>query len=345
MACSSPAAVQSRLRASFTALLLCGGLALSSAVQAEEVTGAGSSFAAPLYQAWSAAAPSGVDVQVNYQTIGSGAGQNQILAGTVDFGASDAPMAPARLAAGRLLQVPTAIGGVVITANVPGVASGDLRLSGPVLAAIYAGSITQWNDARIAALNPGLHLPDQVIAPLHRADGSGTTYVFTDYLAHVSPEWKAGVGKGTSVAWPAGAGARGNDGIAAYVRNTAGSIGYLEYAYAARNHLALVQLQNHAGVFVSPTETSFAQAAQAAQWDEAELTATLSDATGEQSWPIITTTYVLFPATATPDNEGAAVRRFFRWGLLEGASVTRQLDYVPLPEPIKVLVLKRLGAE
>ncbi|MFT8551585.1 phosphate ABC transporter substrate-binding protein PstS [Acetobacter okinawensis] len=345
MACYSSATVRSPFRAGFAALLLCGGLALSPMAGAEEVTGAGSSFAAPLYQAWSAAAPASVDVQVNYQTIGSGAGQNQILAGTVDFGASDAPMAPARLKAGNLLQVPTAIGGVVITANVPGVASGDLRLSGPVLAAIYAGTITQWNDPQIMALNPGLHLPDQVIAPLHRADGSGTTYVFTDYLAHVSLEWKEGVGKGTSVAWPAGAGARGNDGIAAYVRNTAGSIGYLEYAYAERNHLALVQMQNHAGVFVSPTATSFAQAAQAAQWDENDLTAALSDAAGEQSWPIITTTYVLFPATATQENEGAAVRRFFRWGLVEGTAVTGQLDYVPLPERIRALVLRRLGAE
>ncbi|MCP1241131.1 phosphate ABC transporter substrate-binding protein PstS [Acetobacter lambici] len=333
------------VKAGFAALLLCGGFTLPHAARAESITGAGSSFAAPLYQAWSAAAPSGVDVRVNYQTIGSGAGQNQILAGTVDFGASDAPMVHARLEAGKLVQVPTAIGGVVITANVPGIANGALRLSGPVLADIYAGSITQWNDARIAALNPDLHLPDQVIAPLHRADGSGTTYVFTDYLAHVSPQWKEGVGKGTSVAWPAGAGARGNDGIAAYVQNTAGSIGYLEYAYAERNHLALVQMQNHAGFFVSPSASSFAQAAQAAQWDEADLTAALSDVDGAQSWPIITTTYVLLPATATADNQGDAVRRFFRWGLVDGATVTQQLDYVPLPEQIRARALRRLGAE
>ncbi len=333
------------VKAGFAVLLLCGGFALPHAARAEEITGAGSSFAAPLYQAWSAAAPPGVDARINYQTIGSGAGQNQILAGTVDFGASDAPMAHVRLEAGRLVQVPTAIGGVVVTANVPGVANGALRLSGPVLAAIYAGVITQWNDARIAAINPGLTLPDQVIAPLHRADGSGTTYVFTDYLAHVSPEWKNGVGKGTSVAWPAGAGARGNDGIAAYVQNTAGSIGYLEYAYAARNHLALVQMQNHDGVFVSATASSFAHAAQAAQWDEADLTAALSDVAGAESWPIITTTYVLFPAEATVDNRGEAVRRFFRWALTEGAPVTTVLDYVPLPEQIRARVIRRLGGE
>lgn len=345
MACYSPAHVSRWVKAGFAAVLLCGGFTLPYAARADEITGAGSSFAAPLYQAWSAAAPSGVDVRVNYQTIGSGAGQNQILAGTVDFGASDAPMGHARLVAGGLVQVPTAIGGVVVTANVPGVADGALRLSGPVLAAIYAGTITQWNDARIAALNPGVKLPDQVIAPLHRADGSGTTYVFTDYLAHVSPEWKNGVGKGTSVAWPVGAGARGNDGIAAYVQNTAGSIGYLEYAYAARNHLALVQMQNHDGFFVSPSATSFAQAAQSAQWDEADLTAALSDVEGAQSWPIITTTYVLFPATATADNQGQAVRRFFRWGLVGGEAVTGQLDYVPLPEQIRARVLRRLGGE
>lgn len=346
MACHYPAhARRWVVKAGFAVLLLCSGFASPHAARADKITGAGSSFAAPLYQAWSAAAPSGVDVQVNYQTIGSGAGQNQILAGTVDFGASDAPMAHAKLAAGKLVQVPTAIGGVVVTANVPGVANDALRLSGPVLAAIYAGSITQWNDARIVALNPGLHLPDQVIAPLHRADGSGTTYVFTDYLAHVSPQWKDGVGKGTSVAWPVGAGARGNDGIAAYVQNTAGSIGYLEYAYAARNHLDLVQMQNHAGAFVSPSASSFAHAAQAAQWDESDLTAALSDVDGAESWPIITTTYVLFPATATPDNQGDAVRRFFRWGLVDGVSVTQTLDYVPLPEQIRVRVLRRLGGE
>ena len=345
MACYSPSHAGRWVRAGFAVLLLCGGFALPHAARADEITGAGSSFAAPLYQAWSAAAPAGVDVRVNYQTIGSGAGQNQILAGTVDFGASDAPMAHARLAAGKLVQVPTAIGGVVITANVPGVADGALRLSGPVLADIYAGTITQWNDARIAALNPDLHLPDQVIAPLHRADGSGTTYVFTDYLAHVSPEWKNSVGKGTSVAWPAGAGARGNDGIAAYVQNTAGSIGYLEYAYAARNHLAFVQMQNHAGFFVSPSASSFAQAAQSAQWDEADLTAALSDVEGAQSWPIITTTYVLFPATSTTDNQGQAVRRFFRWALVEGASVSQLLYYVPLSEPFGSCVLLLLGLE
>lgn len=331
--------------AGFAVLLLAGGAVLPHVGQAEEITGAGSSFAAPLYQAWSAAAASDVGVRVNYQTIGSGAGQNQILAGTVDFGASDAPMPHARLEAGKLLQLPTAIGGVVITANVPGVADGALRLSGPVLAAIYAGTITQWNDPRIAAINPGLALPDQVIAPLHRADGSGTTYVFTDYLAHVSPEWKDGVGKGTSVAWPVGAGARGNDGIAAYVQNTAGSIGYVEYAYAARNHLALVQMQNHAGTFVTASASSFAHAADAARWDDADLTAALSDVDGAESWPIITTTYVLFPVAASPDNQGAAVRRFFRWGLVEGSPITQQLDYVPLPDSVKERVLRRLGAE
>lgn len=346
MAHYTPVRVSRWVKAGFAVLLLCGSLALPRAGQAEEeITGAGSSFAAPLYQAWSAAASSTIGVQVNYQTIGSGAGQNQILAGTVDFGASDAPMPHAKLEAGKLVQVPTAIGGIVVTANVPGVADGALRLSGPVLADIYAGSITQWNDPRIAALNPGLSLPDQAIAPLHRADGSGTTYVFTDYLAHVSPEWKQNVGKGTSVAWPAGAGARGNDGIAAYVQNTAGSIGYLEYAYAARNHLALVQMQNHDGAFVTASASSFAHAAEAAQWDDADLTASLSDVGGAESWPIITTTYVLFPATATPDNQGDQVRRFFRWGLVEGNAVTQQLDYVPLPDLIKARVLKRFGAE
>ncbi|WP_415499649.1 phosphate ABC transporter substrate-binding protein PstS [Acetobacter sp.] len=308
-----------------------------------DVTGAGSSFAAPLYEGWSAKAADKIGVHVNYQSIGSGAGQNQVLAGTVDFGASDAPMAHERLVSGRLIQFPTAIGGVVITANIPGIVGSDLKLTGPLLADIFAGVITQWNDPRVAEVNPGLALPDMPIAPLHRADGSGTTYVFTDYLSRVSPHWHEAVGHGTSVAWPGGAGARGNDGIAAYVTNTAGSIGYVEYAYAVRNHLALVQLRNRAGMFVAPTVTSFMRTAEAAQWDSADMTASLCDTDGAESWPIVTTTYVLLPAQATVDNKGHAARLFFRWGITQGDGVSRALDYVPLPPSVRESVLKRLG--
>lgn len=327
-------------------VLLCGATALSpQAVQATEVTGAGSSFAAPLYESWSAGSAKSIDVRVNYQTIGSGGGQNQVLAGTVDFGASDAPMAHDRLVAGHLVQFPTAIGGVVVAANVPGVPDGALRLTGPVLADIFAGTITDWNDPRIVALNPDLSLPAIPIVPLHRADASGTTYVFTDYLSQTSPQWKEGVGRSTSVAWPVGAGARGNDGIAIYVRNTDGSIGYLEYAYARRNHLPTVQLQNREGEFVKPSAENFAHAAENAHWDPQDMTASLCDTAGTGSWPIVTTTYVLMPAVSTDKNNGKGVRQFFQWGLTQGSAIAHTLDYVPLPASVRDDVLKRIATD
>lgn len=306
------------------------------------ITGAGSSFAAPLYGGWSTAAQKAVGVRVNYQAIGSGAGQNLVSVGTVDFGASDAPMVHERLVSTGLLQVPTAIGGIVVTANVPGVPAGALRLTGPVLADIYAGRITQWDDAQLVALNPDVTLPDLAIAPLHRADGSGTTYVFTDYLSRVSSSWHNGVGRGMSVDWPTGAGARGNDGIAAYVRNTEGSIGYVEYAYAAHNNLTGLQIRNQAGSFVRPTVETFSHAAESAHWDAEDMTATLCDAPGAESWPIVTTTYVLLPAHATEDNKGEAVRRFFRWAVKDGGTIGRSLDYVPLPPQVASAVIERL---
>ncbi|KXV62254.1 phosphate ABC transporter substrate-binding protein [Acetobacter orleanensis] len=321
-----------------TALLVCGAQSL----HAEEITGAGSSFAAPLYQAWSAASSESTGVRVNYQTIGSGAGQNMVLAGTVDFGASDAPMAPDKLQAGHLMQFPTSIGGIVVIVNVPGVPDGALQLTGPVLAGLYDGSISAWNDPRIAALNPGLTLPDLSVAPMHRADGSGTTFVFTDYLGRVSPAWRSSIGRGTSVDWPAGSGTRGNDGIASYVANTEGSIGYVEYAYAERNHLPMVQLQNKAGEFVTASAESFAKAADAAQWDDKTLTAALSDSSGAGAWPIVTTTYVLVPEHSAGTAHGQAVRTFFRWGLTNGEAASRKLDYVPIPARVRGMALGAL---
>ncbi|MDN6041397.1 MAG: phosphate ABC transporter substrate-binding protein PstS [Acetobacter sp.] len=324
-------------------VLSVGGFAAPQALWAAEITGAGSSFAAPLYEAWSAASEEQTGVRVNYQTIGSGAGQNQVLAGTVDFGASDAPMAPEKLHKGQLLQFPTAIGGIVVIANIPGIATEHLKLTGPVLADLYAGTITTWNDPRITALNPDLTLPDLPVAPLHRADGSGTTYVFTEYLTQVAPQWRASVGKATSVAWPLGAGARGNDGIAAYVHNTEGSVGYVEYAYAVSNHLSAIQLQNKAGNFVTPSAQSFAKAAEAAVWAEPDLTASLNNTGGAGAWPIVTTTYALVPRTAQQSRQGKAVEMFFRWGLTLGEAESRKLDYVPLPERVKAAVLQRLA--
>ena len=316
-------------------LMACG----TQSLRAEDITGAGSSFAAPLYQAWSAASSSSTGVSVNYQTIGSGAGQNMVLAGTVDFGASDAPMAPAKLDAGHLMQFATGIGGIVVIVNVPGVPDGALRLTGPVLAGLYDGTISSWNDPRVAELNPDLKLPDLPVAPLHRADGSGTTFVFTDYLGRVSPTWGTSVGRGTSVDWPVGSGTRGNDGIAAYVANTEGSIGYVEYAYAERNHLPMVQLQNKAGDFVTASADSFAKAAESAVWDEKTLTAALSDTQGSGAWPIVTTTYVLVPRRSAGTEHGLAVRTFFRWGLTNGEAASRKLDYVPVPARVKTMAL------
>ncbi|MDN7354044.1 phosphate ABC transporter substrate-binding protein PstS [Acetobacter senegalensis] len=316
---------------------------LPQCMAAERITGAGSSFAAPLYEAWSSVSEAKTGVRVNYQTIGSGAGQNQVLAGTVDFGASDAPMAPERLEKGKLLQFPTAIGGIVVIVNVPGVPDGGLKLTGPILAGLYDGTITVWNDPRIVALNPDLKLPDLPVAPLHRADGSGTTYVFTDYLSRVAPQWKETIGQGTSVAWPMGAGARGNDGIASYVRNTRGSVGYVEYAYAERNHLPTVQLQNRAGEFVTPSAESFAKAADSAEWADETLTASLCDTDGQGAWPIVTTTYALVPRAILAKPRGVAVSLFFSWGLTEGEAESRKLDYVPVPVRIRDVVLHRLG--
>lgn len=330
------------LSALLTSVWLAG---LPQSLAAERITGAGSSFAAPLYEAWSSDSVAKTGVQVNYQTIGSGAGQNQVLAGTVDFGASDAPMAPERLEKGKLLQFPTAIGGIVVIVNVPGVPEGRLKLTGSVLAGLYDGSIAVWNDPRIAALNPELTLPDLPVAPLHRADGSGTTYVFTDYLSQVAPQWKENVGRGTSVAWPIGAGARGNDGIASYVRNTRGSVGYVEYAYAERNHMPTVQLQNRAGEFVVPTADSFAKAADSAEWTDDTLTASLCNTEGQGAWPIVTTTYALVPRASLAKPHGKAVSRFFSWGLTEGEAESRKLDYVPIPARIRDAVLQRLNSD
>ncbi|MFT9096658.1 MAG: phosphate ABC transporter substrate-binding protein PstS, partial [Gluconobacter cerinus] len=208
-----------------------------SSAQAADITGAGSSFAAPIYGAWGTAAKSQAGISVNYQSVGSSAGQDQVIARTVDFGASDKPMNGERLAKEKLYQFPTVMSGIVVVANVPGLAPGQLRLDGPTLAALYDGEITTWDDDRIKALNPGLKLPDTDVAPIHRADGSGTSFVFTSYLSQVSPTWKQKLGAGTSIAWPGGSGARGNDGIAAMVRQTEGGIGYVEYSYAAQNHL------------------------------------------------------------------------------------------------------------
>ncbi|MBB3882427.1 phosphate ABC transporter substrate-binding protein PstS [Acetobacter oeni] len=313
------------------------GLTLSVVqASAAEITGAGSSFAAPIYQAWGDKAKASTGIALNYQSVGSSAGQNLVTAGTVDFGASDAPMAAEKLASASLYQFPTVMGGIVPIVNIPGIASNQLKLNGPVLADIYLGTITSWNDPKIAALNPGVSLPDVAIAPVHRADGSGTSFVFTSYLTKVSPAWKDAVGAATSVQWPGGAGARGNDGVGASVRATEGGIGYVEYAYARRNAIPTVLLQDKAGEFVSPDLTSFSAAAAAADWDHASHFAVdMLDGAGRGVWPIMSATFVLVPTAPKDASRGAAVWKFFDYSFRSGDGTAKSLDYVALPESVK----------
>ena len=315
------------------------GLAAAAPALAVDITGAGSSFAAPIYGAWGAAAKAPLGVLLNYQALGSSAGQNQVIARTVDFGASDAPMAGAKLASNMLLQFPTVMGGVVPIVNLPGIKSNQLRLTGAVLADLFSGEISTWNDPKIAALNPGVKLPDTAVAAVHRADGSGTTFVFTSYLAKESPDWKSKIGAASSIAWPTGAGAKGNDGVAATVRNTEGGIGYVEYAYANKNGLTTTLLKDKAGAFVAPDLDSFTKAADGADWQNAQFFAVdLLDTPGAGAWPIVSATFVLLPINPKDTARSAAVLRFFDWAFRNGAPAARSLQYVPLPASVQTAV-------
>ncbi len=319
------------------ALGLAAGLVAAQQAQAEgSITGAGSSFAAPIYGKWGEAAAAAAGIKLNYQAVGSGAGINQINNRTVDFGASDMPVAADQLAAHKLMQFPAVIGGVDIIVNIPGVKPDELKLTGPVLADIYLGNITKWNDKAIVALNPDLKLPSTAIAPVHRADGSGTTFVFTDYLGMQSADWKSKVGSSTSVSWPVGAGAKGSDGVAATVKQIAGGIGYDESAYAANNHLTTVQLKNKAGQFVAPTMAAFQASAASADWSKVQNFAVdLNDQPGAASWPIESATFVLLPIDPKEVNQSAAVKKFFDWGFAHGGDIATQLLYIPLPSAVQ----------
>ncbi len=330
--------IRSRLPAacSMAGVLLAATVAPAAAV---DITGAGSTFAAPIYGAWGAAEHPTLGIALNYQALGSGAGQNQVIARTVDFGASDAPVAAPKLDSNHLLQFPTVMGGVVPIVNLPGIASNQLHLTGAVLAGLFSGDISSWNDPKIAALNPGVKLPDTAVAPVHRADGSGTTFVFTSYLAKASPDWQAKIGAASSIAWPAGAGAKGNDGVAATVRNTEGGIGYVEYAYANKNGLTTVELKDKAGAYVAPDLASFTKAAAAADWDHAQNFAVdLLDTPGEGAWPIVSATFVLLPMDPKDTARSAAVMTFFNWAFDNGAGIAKSLQYVPLPASVQAHV-------
>ena len=315
-----------------------------SAVWAQqEATGAGASFPAPLYSKWAADYHKATGVKINYQSVGSSAGIKQIEAKTVDFGASDEPLKDEDLAKKGLVQFPTVIGGIVPVVNIKGVAPGQLKLSGQVLGDIYLGKITKWNDAAIVALNPGVALPDATIAPVRRADGSGTTFGFTNYLSKVNAEWKEKVGEGKAVNWPTGAGGKGNEGVAAFVGRLPNSIGYVEYAYVKQNKLTYTLLQNSTGAFVSPDDTSFKAAAAGADWSKSFFQI-LTNQPGKDAWPITSATFILMHAKQEKPEQAAAALKFFQWAYQSGDQTAAGLDYVPMPEPVKQVIYKSWGS-
>ncbi|MDR2244119.1 MAG: phosphate ABC transporter substrate-binding protein PstS [Burkholderiales bacterium] len=315
-------------------MLAAGIFALEAGAQPVEVTGAGASFPAPLYAKWADVYRKETGHRINYQSIGSGGGIRQVQAKTVDFGASDAPMTPENLEKNGLVQFPTMIGGVVPVVNIRGIGSGQLRLSGPVLADIYLGRITRWDDPAITALNPDVKLPAAAIAVVRRSDGAGTTFIFTSYLSKVSADWKANVGEGTAVQWPVGLGGKGNEGVSAFVLRIGNSIGYVESAYAKFGKMAYVQLQNAAGQFVSPTEEAFSAAAAGAKWDPASFYEVLTDQPGEETWPISGASFVLMHQKQDKPTQAKAALDYFAWAFRSGGKMASELDYAPLPESL-----------
>lgn len=314
------------------------GIMLScSTVQAQSINGAGATFPNPLYQKWGEEAKQ-TGIMLNYQSVGSGAGQNQIRNRTVDFGASDAPMKREDLLQHRLLQFPTAMGSLVAAVNLPGVENAALRLTGPVLADIYLGRIVKWNDPQIQSLNPTIKMPNLGIAVVYRADGSGTTFVWVSYLSDVSEDWRKQVGVGTSVKWPAGTGSRGNEGVSASIKQIRGAIGYVENAYAQQAKLTVTQLQNRDGHWVKPTHKAFEATAQAANWNVPDFAVNLINQPGPTTWPIVSPTFILLPKDPQDAERSRAVMRFFDWAYRNGDASAERLDYVPLPENVKTRV-------
>jgi phosphate transport system substrate-binding protein len=311
--------------------VLAAGMMLAAAAHATDITGAGSTFVYPILSKWSADYSEKTGDRVNYQSIGSGGGIAQIKAATVTFGASDKPLKPEELAAAGLGQFPVVIGGVVPVVNIPGVKAGKMKFTGSVLADIYLGKINKWNDSAIVALNPGLKLPNQVIAVVHRSDASGTTFNWVNYLSKVSDEWKTKVGEGTSVQWPTGLGGKGNEGVAAYVNQIKGSIGYVELAYANQNKMAFTAVQNKAGVFVLPSLETFQNAAAGADWSQPDFYEIITNADGKNSWPIAASVFVLMYKQAKDPEGSAKALKFFTWALEHGQADAKALDYVPLP--------------
>ena len=322
------------LKTAFAGLLVA---ATATGALAQQVTGAGASFPAPLYAKWADAYNKATGVRVNYQSVGSGAGMRQIRGKTVDFGASDAPLTDEELAKDGLIQFPTVIGGVVPVINIPGIQTRQVRLTGAVLGDIYLGKITKWNDQAITALNPGVKLPDAQIAVVRRADGSGTTFIFTNYLSKVNADWKAKVGEGTAVNWPTGAGGKGNEGVSAFVQRLPNSIGYVEYAYAKQNKLPYVLLQNSAGNFVAPDDETFKAAASGADWKKS-FYQILTNQPGKDAWPITGATFIMMHAKQDKPQQAEGTLKFFDWAYAQGDKMSEELDYVPLPPAVEDMV-------
>ncbi|MDE2367447.1 MAG: phosphate ABC transporter substrate-binding protein PstS [Burkholderiales bacterium] len=325
---------------SFRTALLASVIAMgSSYAMAQDVTGAGASFPAPIYAKWADAYNKATNVRINYQSVGSGAGIKQIIGKTVDFGASDMPLTDEALAKDGLVQFPTVIGGVVPVYNIKGISSGQIHLTGQVLGDIYLGKITKWNDPALAKLNPGVALPDADIAPVRRADGSGTTFLFTNYLSKVNADWKAKVGEGTAVNWPTGAGGKGNEGVSAFVQRLPNSIGYVESAYAKQNKMSYALLQNKEGAFPQPEDDSFKAAAAGADWHRS-FYQVLTNQPGKAAWPITGATFILMHKVQDKPASATQVLKFFDWSYNNGDAMAVSLDYVPLPASVKALIHK-----
>ena len=328
--------MSNHFRRSLTALAAATLLSFAaSSAYATDITGAGSTFVYPVLAKWSAAFAAKTNNKVNYQSIGSGGGIAQIKAATVDFGASDKPLDSKDLTDSGLGQFPVVIGGIVPVVNIDGVNPGELKLTGTLLADIFLGKVQKWNDKAIADLNPGLKLPETLITVVHRSDGSGTTFNWTNYLAKVNAEWKEKVGEGTSVSWPTGVGGKGNEGVAAYAKQIKDSIGYVEYAYALQNKLTFAQMQNHAGKWIKPEKASFSAAAATADWKSAkDFNLIMTDAPGDAAWPITATTWAIMYKAPKDAAHSKTAFDFFKWSFEQGQKDADSLDYVPLPDSL-----------
>lgn len=321
------------------ALIISAGVAAIASAHAGEMTGAGATFPYPIYGKWAEAYKASSGISLNYQSIGSGGGIAQIKAKTVDFGASDMPLKPEVLEQNGLTQFPTVIGCDVPVINVEGIQPGQLHLTGIVLSDIFLGKVVKWNDPEITALNKNVNLPDEHITVVHRSDGSGTTFIFTNYLSKISPTWQSKVGADTSVAWPTGVGGKGNEGVASFVQRIKGSIGYVEYAYAKQNKMDYTLMQNREGVYVAPFAANIQSAAAGADWEHAPgFYEILTNEPGKQSWPITGATFILMHKIQDKPENAKSVLEFFNWAYANGGKMAESLDYVPLPKSVTNLI-------